>query len=142
MNLPQGWSDTTVFTFQGPNDSGVQHNLVLLIDPVVEKNMKLVTYAQQLIQGSKTSLPGFEIINETEKILEQNIPAYEIVYKYIPADEVIIYQKQIITIIHGKGYTFTSSYSKKTLKTIANEVDEIIASFIPFTPPEDNEEED
>lgn len=131
LNLPEGWTDTTVFTFQGPHDSGVQHNLVLVIDPEVDKKIDVATYAKQQAANSKQALPGFEMINEKEKTFRHDIPAYEIVYKYIPADEVIIFQKQVFIIIGRKGYSFTSSYSKKTLKTIANEVDEIIASFIP-----------
>lgn len=139
INLPEGWTDTTVFTFQGPNDSGVQHNLVLVIDPAVEKDIEVAAYAKQQLENSKLVLPGFEMINEQEKTFIPDIPAYETVYKYIPADEVIIFQKQIFMIIDGKGYSFTSSFSKKTLKTIANEVDEIIASFIPIPQKEDEE---
>jgi hypothetical protein len=139
LTLPEGWTDTTAFTFQGPNDSGVQHNLVIVIDPAVEKGIDLKTYATQQIDNSKVVLPGFELINEKEKTMPSGIEAYEIVYKYIPADEVIIFQKQVFMFIGGKGYSFTSSFSKKTLKTIANEVDEIIASFVPKI--SDNEED-
>ena len=139
LNLPDEWKDTTVFTFQGPNDSGVQHNLVLVIDPAVEKDIEVAPYAKQQLENSKQVLPGFEMINEQEKTIIPDIPAYEIVYKYIPADEVIIFQKQVFMIIDGKGYSFTSSFSKKTLKTIANEVDEIIASFVPITQKKDDD---
>ena len=31
IDLPDGWEDQTIFTFRGPDDSGVQHNLVLII---------------------------------------------------------------------------------------------------------------
>jgi hypothetical protein len=34
-------------------------------------------------------------------------------------------------ILDGKAYAFTSTFSKKTLQTIANEVDRIIESFRP-----------
>ena len=139
LNIPDGWTDTTVFTFQGPHDSGVQHNLVLVIDPAVEKDIEVTTYAKQQLENSKLVLPGFEMINKQEKTIIPDIPAYEIVYKYIPADEVIIFQKQVFMIIDGKGYSFTSSFSKKTLKTIANEVDEIIASFVPITQKKDDD---
>lgn len=139
LNIPEGWTDTTIFTFQGPHDSGVQHNLVLVIDPAVEKDIEVATYAKQQLENSKQVLPGFEMINEQEKTIIPDIPAYEIVYKYIPADEVIIFQKQVFMIIDGKGYSFTSSFSKKTLKTIANEVDEIIASFVPITQKKDDD---
>ncbi len=131
INLPDEWSDTTVFTFQGPHDSGVQHNLVLVIDPEVEKKMDVATYAKMQLDQSKTVLPGFEMINEKEKTTHHDIPAYEIVYKYIPTDELVIFQKQVFIINKGKAYSFTASFSKKTLKTIAHEVDEMIASFTP-----------
>ena len=131
INLPEGWADITTHTFQGPNESGVQHNLVIIIDSSVEKKMDLKTYVSKQLDTSKIALPGFELISEKEKTLSSGVDAYEIVYKYIPADEVIIFQKQVILLIDGKGYLFTASFSKKTLKTIANEVDEIIASFMP-----------
>ena len=139
LTLPEGWSDTTTFTFQEPNDSGVQHNLVIVVDHAVNKDMEVTLYAKQQIEVSKQALPGFEMINEQEKNIRSDLPAYEIVYKYIPADEVIIFQKQVFMIIEGKCYSFTSSFSKKTLKTIANEVDEIIASFMPIKQEEDDE---
>lgn len=137
ISLPEDWSDTTVHTFQGPFDSGVQHNLVLVIDSKVDKKMDVASYAKSQLTQSKVALPGFEMINEKEKTMKYDISAYEIVYKYIPADEVTLYQKQVFIIIKGIAYSFTSSFSKKTLKTIAHEVDEIIASFMPVMKNED-----
>lgn len=131
ITLPDEWKDTTVFTFQGPHDSGVQHNLVLVIDTEIDKKMDVATYAKLQLDQSKIVLPGFEMVNEKEKTMPSGILAYEVVYKYIPADDMIIFQKQLFIINKEKAYSFTSSYSKKTLKTIAHEVDEIIASFIP-----------
>lgn len=139
LNLPEGWTDTTVFTYQGPHDSGVQHNIVVIIDPAVDKKIDLKTYATQQLDNSKIVLPGFEMINEKEKTMPSGVEAYEIVYKYIPADEVIIFQKQVFMFVGGKGFSFTASFSKKTLKTIAHEVDEIIASFVPNITEEDDD---
>jgi hypothetical protein len=58
--------------------------------------------------------------------------AYEIVYKYAPSDDTVLFQKQVFLIIEDKGYIFTSTYSKKTLQTVAVEVDQIIANFKPL----------
>jgi hypothetical protein len=69
--------------------------------------------------------------------LPSGLPAYEIVYKYVPADEVILFQKQIFVIVKGKGFVLSSTFSKKTLKTIAYDVDAIIASLrVPELPEE------
>jgi hypothetical protein len=130
ISLPEGWEDKTIFTFQGPLDSGVQHNVVLLIDNSVGKT-DLAEYVKRQMATSKEALPGFEMIREGEKDFASGIKAYEVVYKYMPSDQQALYQKQLYMIIDGKAYAFTSTYSKKTLQTIANEVDGMIESFRP-----------
>jgi hypothetical protein len=129
ISLPDGWEDKTVFTFQGPLDSGVQHNIVLLVDGAVGKKTDLAEYVKSQMATSKEALPGFEMIREGEKDLASGIKAYEVVYKYMPSDQLALYQKQLYMIMDGKAYAFTSTFSKKTLQTIANEVDGIIGSF-------------
>ena len=132
LTFPAPWKETTVHTFEGPFDSGVQHNLVLVIDPAVEKKIPLAEYAKQQFGSFKEALPGYELINEHEITLLSGIPAYEFVYRYSPSDDRALYQRQITIIIEGKGYIFTSTFSKKTLKTIGDDVDQIIASFRPL----------
>jgi hypothetical protein len=34
IGLGEGWRDNTIFTFEGPHDSGVQHNLVTSTSPI------------------------------------------------------------------------------------------------------------
>jgi hypothetical protein len=130
ISLPEGWEDKTIFTFQGPLDSGVQHNVVLLVDNTVGKT-ELAEYVKRQMATSKEALPGFEMINEGEKEIPSGIKAYEVIYKYMPSDQQALYQKQLYMILDGKAYAFTSTFSKKTLQTIANEVDRIIESFRP-----------
>lgn len=129
ISLPDTWKETTVYTFEGPHDSGVQHNLVLSIVPDIKKDTELKRFAKDLLLVSAEALPGFEMINEEEKTTPSGMPIYVAVYKYSPSDELTYYQKQYFMIREGKGYVFTSTFSKKTLQTIANEVDEIVAGF-------------
>ncbi|MBN2036718.1 MAG: DcrB-related protein [Chitinispirillaceae bacterium] len=132
LPLPDTWKETTVFTFEGPHDSGVQHNLVLVIDQNVPKKIELAEYAKTQFGTNKEVLPGFALIQEMEKRLVSGYDAYEIIYKYAPSDDQVLFQKQTFMIIEGKGYIFTSTFSKKTLQTIAVEVDQIIANFRPL----------
>jgi hypothetical protein len=132
LSFPSPWKETTVHTFEGPFDSGVQHNLVLVIDPAVDKKIELADYAKQQFGSFKEALPGYELINEHEFALPSGVKAYEFVFRYSPSDEQALYQRQITLIIEGKGYIFTSTFSKKTLKTISDDVDQIIASFRPL----------
>lgn len=132
ISLPEGWEDKTIFTFQGPLDSGVQHNIVLLVDATVGDKVPLAEYVKSQMATSKEALPGFQMIKEGEKVLPSGIKAYEVVYKYMPSDAQALFQKQLYMILDGKAYAFTSTYSKKTLQTIANEVDRIIETFRPL----------
>jgi hypothetical protein len=140
ITFPSSWCETSIYSFQGPHDSGIQHNLVLTIDSNVPKNTDLILWAKQQFGTSKESLPGFELINEKEITLTSGIAAYEIVCRYCPSDARALFQKQVFIIIEEKGYIFTATFSKKTLKTIANEVDEIIASIMPLEIGDDSEQ--
>jgi hypothetical protein len=123
-----GWKETTVYTFEGPHDSGVQHNLVLTIDRNVPNDVGLKDYAMGQFEATTHLLPGFEFIEEKEGKIPSGEPICEITYKYIPADEVILFQKQWYLFFNKKAFIFTSTFNKKTLNTIANEVMQIIGS--------------
>jgi hypothetical protein len=132
LTFPDSWKETTVYTFEGPHDSGVQHNLVLVIDTNVPEKMGLKEYAKMQFGNNKEVLPGFALVNETEQRLPNGLQAYEILYKYAPTDDQVLFQKQVYMIIEEKGYIFTSTFSKKTLQTVGVEVDQIIANFKPL----------
>ena len=129
LTFPDGWKETTVHTFEGPHDSGVQHNLVLTVVPGIDKDTVLSKYAKEQLAVSTQVLPGFESLSETETKLPSGVPVFIAVYKYSPSDEITYYQKQYFVIQGGKAYTFSSTFSKKTLQTVANEVDQIVATF-------------
>lgn len=128
ISLPEGWRETTIYSFEGPHDSGVQHNLMLVIMPEIDEGMTLSRFAKAQLEDLSKTLPGFELVSENEASLPSGIRTYIVVYRYMPSDDLTIFQKQYHMIIGGKGYSFTSTFSKKTLKTIAHEVDQIVAS--------------
>jgi hypothetical protein len=133
VDLPGGWKETTVYTFEGPHDSGVQHNLVLVIDQDVPNGIGLERYARMQSEHTSAALPGYEFISGREITLPSGFPAYETVHKYVPAENTVLFQKQVTVVMERKAYVLTSTFSKKTLKTIANQVDCIIASLRPLS---------
>lgn len=124
--LPEGWKDTTIHTFQGPLESGVQHNLVVTVDNELPAKISVEAWAQKQLASSQIELPGFVMMKEQAKVLASEEDAYEVVYRYCPVDGKFLYQKQLFVIVERKGYTFTASFSKKTLKTLAHDVDAMI----------------
>jgi hypothetical protein len=130
MTLADGWKNETVYTYKGPDDGGVQHNLVVMIDDEIDTK-DLQYYAQQRIQAMKDTLQGFELLAENPRKLKSGLDAYDVVFKWAPGAGKVIFQKQVYIISGEKGYNFTASFSKQTLKTIGNDVDAMIDSFMP-----------
>ena len=128
LSFPDGWKETTVHTFEGPHDSGTQHNLVLTILPGLHKDIDLETFAKMQTETSAGMLPGFEMLSEKQVAFFSGAPGVEINYSYKPNDDLKFIQKQWYFAIGEKVYLFTATFNKKTVKTIAMEVEQIIRS--------------
>lgn len=130
LNLPDSWENNTVYTYMGPDDSGLQHILNLTIDTYVETD-DLSEYAKERINIVLENIHSAEVLLEEERTLDNGHQAYVCVYKWSPSAEQIIYQKLVYMIINNIGYNFIANFTKKTFKTIGIEVDRIINSLTP-----------
>ena len=128
LNLPDRCKDTTVYTYQGPDDSGVQHNISLVIDREAAA-ADLKTYAAERRAQLLATLQGIEILKEEEKTMGSGYPAYELVYKWIPVEGTVVSQKVLFMLVGRVVCTFSGNFSKKTIKTIGVEFDRIASSF-------------
>ena len=128
---PDGWEDQTVYTFKGPDDSGRQHFVTLTIDPSPGSD-DVAEFARVRIDATLTTLQGAETLKDEPKDLPSGNPAYECVYKWIPVDGMVRFVKIIFLLIGGRGYTFSGTFSRKTIKTIALEMDQMVNSFTPM----------
>jgi hypothetical protein len=138
IELPGDWEDRTIHLFMGPDDSNVQHMMQLAVDDDIE-NAELSEYARGRIDAAMESLQGAQILKEEERNLSNGRAVYECVYKWIPTDGQVIFQKLIYMIAEGTAYTFSANFSKKTIKTIGVEVERIIDSFKPGDAVDDEE---
>jgi len=126
--LPNGWEDRTIHQFLGPDDSGVQHVLNLVVDRNVDTD-DVAEYARDRIDQVVESMPAAEILKEEQKTLPNGVEAYEAIYKWVPPNGNVTFQKLVYMIRDGVAYAFSANFSKKTIKTIGVEVDRIIDSF-------------
>ena len=129
MELPKGWIDQSVFSFFGPEDAGHQHILTLVVDPTPQER-DISEYARTRIEQFMENMQGAEILREGPKDLPVEAESYEVVIKWIPTDDTIIYRRETYLFLGGKGYTFAINFTKKTLKTLAHEVDQMIGSLV------------
>jgi hypothetical protein len=128
LDLPDGWENRTVYTYMGPDDSGVQHILTLVMDDKVD-GTNLSEFASQRVEVIKDTMASITVLKDELKELPSGRVVHEFVYKWVPTDDRIIFQKVVYLLINDVGYTFSCNFSKKTIKTIGLQVDQIIDSF-------------
>lgn len=132
ISLPEGWEDTSIFTFMGPDTHGVRHMLNLTIEKNVGDHT-LDTFARERIQLTQYSIGSADTLKDAPRTLASGLPIYEWIYKTVPVDGKSLFHQQIYIVIDKRGYTFSAVYSKMSFKLLAGQVEQIIASFIPST---------
>jgi hypothetical protein len=130
LRLPEGWEDQTAYTFMGPEINGQRQMLNLVVDCNLA-DTDLREFALDRIQPLRDSLAGIETLKEEERLLANGIAAYEWVFKWVQSAGQVIFKKHLYMIINKRGYTFTSTFTKQSFKTIGVEVDRMIESFTP-----------
>jgi hypothetical protein len=130
LKVPDTWQDKTVYTFEGPEEDGIRHNIWVTIENNVEVP-DLEQYAQLNIQATETALQGYRELKRGSLALNNRQPAYELIYRWSPLEKREVYQRVMYVLKNRTGYILTSSFSKKTWKMLGTEIDKIFKSFIP-----------
>lgn len=128
LSFPDEWKDETIYSFKGPEDSGVQHGLLLTVDEAPETD-DVQAYAERRLAVLEATLTNLEFLKQAERRHPSQCPAYEVVYKWVPAEGKVVFQKQVWLMADGTAFNFTATFSKKTIQTVGIEVDAIIDSF-------------
>ena len=127
LDLPKDWQDQTVYYFVGPEVKGVPHLLTVMLDrKPTEKDLE--SFARKRIEIQIEATSGAEVLKDEALTLPSGKEAHELVCRWIPSDDNIIFKKTVYLIHEGIGYTFAIDFSKQSLKTIGLEVMAIIDS--------------
>ena len=132
INLPLGWEDQTVYVFRGPEEDGREHNLMLMVDRHLQHE-DISAFAREKTQPIIDALQGVEALKDEEITLEGGNPVYEYVYKWVPSENYISFQRYLFVFSEGMGFTFSIGFSKKSLKLLNGQVNGIIESLVPGT---------
>ena len=132
IDLPLGWQDQTGYVFRGPEEDGREHNLMLMIDRFLQHD-DIGSFAREKTQPIMDALQGVETLKDEEITLEGGNPVYEFVYKWVPSENYISFQKYLFVFCDGMGFTFSIGFSKKSLKLLNGQVNSIIESLLPGT---------
>ena len=128
-NLPEGWEDQSVFTFQGPNKDGVSHFLTLLVDRRAG-DAELEEYAEEHIDMELEAIPSMTVLTSGVKTLPGEQRIYQVTYKIIASDESVIIRRQVYSVNDSTAFVFSINFTKRSVKLLGNQVDQIIQSLI------------
>jgi hypothetical protein len=132
FDLPDGWQDQTVFHFRGPVIDGEEHLLTLVIDRSL-RQADVREFARPRTQPVLQALQGVEVLKDEETTVPGCYPSYEFVYRWMPAEGVKIFKKQILVLRESSGYSFDIAFSKKSYKLLCEQVKKVIESLLPGT---------
>ena len=130
LRMPATWEDKSVYTFEGPEEDGIRHNIWVAIENNVDVP-DLERYAGVNIQALASELQGYRELKRGPLTLNDRYPAYEHVYRWSPVAGREVYQRVMYVLKNRTGYILTSSFSKKTWKMLGTEIDKIFRSFTP-----------
>jgi hypothetical protein len=130
INQQEGWVDKTIYTLAGPVEDGIQHNILITIEEDVEFD-SVAEYADFHITAMEEELKGYIVLKREEISLANGLPAYRAIYRWYPTDEMCIYQEQMFVLADGTAYKLTTTFTKKTRKTLGPQVERILMSFQP-----------
>jgi hypothetical protein len=128
LKFSEEWKDTSVYTFEGPEEDGIKHNIYVTIENLLEIS-DLERYADMQINALESELQGYHELKRGPVMLSNQLPGYELVYKWCPVEDREVYQRAIYILHNKTGYILTATFSKKTWKTRGPEVDKILMSF-------------
>ena len=132
IRQPEEWNDKTVHTLFGPVEDGIQHNVMINVEYGITCDT-VEQYADIQITSLENSLKSYVLLKREKISLSNGFPAYKIVFRWYPAENIRVYQEQIYVLADSTAYKLTSTFTKKTRKTLGPQVERILMSFTPET---------
>ena len=132
VDLPDGWEDQTVYAFKGPDDDDQQHLMLVAIDRKVQHE-EIEPFAREKTQPIIDGLQGLEVLKDEEITVEGGNPAWETVFKWVPGEGLVTFQRYVFILADEMGFTVSCSFSKKTFKTVGLQMKEMVETLFPGT---------
>lgn len=129
----EDWQDKTIYTIAGPVTDGIQHNIIISLNPDVGTD-SLRDYADWNIASVTNELKGCRLLLQKPVTLANGRPAYKAVFCWFPTENLRIYQEQIYVLAGTTGYNLTASFTRKTRKILGPSVERMMLSFEPLEP--------
>jgi hypothetical protein len=117
ISLPGAWQVGTIHVFQGPEEEGLSHQILLQIDDKPDSN-DLEAYARPRIDARIAAQPDFETLQDEAISLPDGSPAHAWVAKFASSGDQVYFQRHLYLVRNGRAFTLSGTFTKKTFKTL------------------------
>jgi hypothetical protein len=131
MPLPE-WTDQTMYTFLGPEIEGKSHQILLMIDRILQHD-DIERYARDKKKAITQSLQSVEVLKNQQITLQGGNPVFEYVIKWTIQDKKPMFRKYVFVLYKNQGFTFHMDFSRKTYPLLNDQMKKMIEGFIPGT---------
>lgn len=124
--LPEGWEDRSVYSFQGPETGGN----IPLINLTIDENpseASVADYGRIQVDALLETIPEAEILLEQTRTLKNKREIFELVFKWVPIDETVVFIKSLFFLHGARAYCVSGHFSKQGYKTLGQLVDTVCA---------------
>ena len=130
MSCLEGWQDKTIHTLTGPVVDGIQHNVLITVEPGMAFD-SVREYAEWKIGALESELKSCRLLKKGGIVLASGLPAYKAVFSWYPTEALRVYQEQIYVLHEKNACKLTATFTKKTRKTLGPQVERMMLSFNP-----------
>lgn len=134
LSFPDGWQDKTIYTLTGPVEDGIQHSVLITLEQNVAFD-SVREYAEWQIGALEQELKGCRLLKKGNISLANGLPAYQAIFSWYPTETLRVYQEQIFVLADATAYKLTATFTKKTRKTLGQQVERMMLSFTPVKRP-------
>ena len=132
LAVPEGWSDATTHTIQGPLADGLPHTVTVASAP--HDGLSLTAFAAAQTADALAALPGAVLLLQDELTREDGAPAARSIFRWSPLAGEIRYHQQVYTLLGARGLTVATTFTRRSRQTLGPEVLRLALSLTPPKP--------
>ena len=132
IELPGEWQDQSSYSFRGPEIDGFVHEITVNVDRFLQTD-EVEEYAREKISPIVQSMNSIDVLKDQEITVEGGNPAYEFIFKWIPADDIKEIHNYLFVLKDQLGFMVLIRFNRKSYRMLKGQFKEVVDRILPGT---------
>jgi hypothetical protein len=133
VSLHDAWDSDPVYRLEGPVEDGLQHVILITVDPEVG-DIAMVDYAERRIEQQIAALKHGRRLAHSHTKLDNDLPASRVVFSMTSGNDRSLYQEDWYLVHREVGYRLSARFTEQSLPVVGPTVKRLFRSFEPHLP--------